>query len=103
MSNSACLNGGDTLFLTTLTRVRLPTGSLPSLRVSMADVEAHGGVELQRLATRGLLGELVDEDRGRARGVERTGQLAQGLRHQARLEAHVAVTHLALDLGTRHE
>ncbi len=35
MSNSACLNGGATLFLTTLTRVRLPTGSVPSLRVSM--------------------------------------------------------------------
>ena len=28
MSNSACLNGGDTLFLTTLTRVRLPTASV---------------------------------------------------------------------------
>ena len=35
MSNSACLNGGATLFLTTLTRVRLPTMSVPSLRVSM--------------------------------------------------------------------
>ena len=28
MSNSACLNGGDTLFLTTLTRVRDPTTSV---------------------------------------------------------------------------
>ena len=35
MSNSACLNGGATLFFTTLTRVRLPTASVPSLRVSM--------------------------------------------------------------------
>ena len=28
MSNSACLNGGATLFLTTFTRVRLPTASV---------------------------------------------------------------------------
>src|SRR5665647_2550944 len=35
MSNSACLNGGAILFLTTLTRVRLPTASVPSLRVSI--------------------------------------------------------------------
>ena len=35
MSNSACLNGGATLFLTTFTRTRLPMASVPSLRVSM--------------------------------------------------------------------
>ena len=35
MSNSACLNGGATLFLTTLTRTRLPIASTPSLSVSM--------------------------------------------------------------------
>ncbi len=35
MSNSACLNGGATLFLTTLTRVRLPIASTPSLSVSI--------------------------------------------------------------------
>ena len=35
MSNSACLNGGETLFLTTLTRVRLPTTSAPSFNDSM--------------------------------------------------------------------
>ncbi len=35
MSNSACLKGGATLFLTTLTRVRLPTTSTPSLMDSM--------------------------------------------------------------------
>src|SRR5690606_28612657 len=73
------------------------------------DVEADRRVELQRLATgRGLgrteehtdlLAELVDEDRGGAGRAERTGDLAQGLRHEAGLQAHVAVTHLALDLG----
>ena len=35
MSNSACLKGGATLFLTTLTRTRLPTDSPPSLMLSM--------------------------------------------------------------------
>src|SRR5690606_12639422 len=60
-----------------------------------ADVHAHRGVELERLATRrrlrgaeehaDLLAQLVDEDRRRARGVERTGDLAQGLRHESRL------------------
>ena len=35
MSNSACLNGGAILFLTTLTLVRLPTTSVPSLSVSI--------------------------------------------------------------------
>ena len=35
MSNSACLNGDEHLFLTTLTLVRLPTTSAPSLIASM--------------------------------------------------------------------
>ena len=35
MSNSAWRNGGATLFFTTLTRVRLPTTSTPSLMDSM--------------------------------------------------------------------
>src|SRR4051794_27309799 len=35
MSNSACLNGGATLFFTTLTRMRLPIASTPSFSVSM--------------------------------------------------------------------
>ncbi|EGJ74348.1 putative protein recA [Streptomyces sp. Tu6071] len=78
-----------------------------------ADVDAHRGVELQRPATRGglggaehhtdLLAELVDEDRGRLRLVERAGDLAERLAHEAGLEADVRVAHLALDLGARHE
>src|SRR5215216_4920830 len=35
ISNSACLNGGATLFLTTFTRTRLPIASVPSLSVSI--------------------------------------------------------------------
>jgi hypothetical protein len=34
---------------------------------------------------------------------DRAGDLAQRLAHQARLEADMAVAHLALDLGPRHE
>src|SRR5262249_13014709 len=71
-----------------------------------AHVEADRRVELQRPATgRGLraaehhadlLAQLVDEDRGRARVVERASDLAEGLAHEARLQADVAVAHLAL-------
>src|SRR3954464_9313095 len=100
MSNSACLNGGATLFLTTLTPVRLPTISSPSLSVSMrrtsrrtqeqhfsalAPGGADKGVELVRGATgRGLgraehhadlLAQLVDEDHRGAGAVEGTGHL----------------------------
>ena len=76
MSNSAVRNGGATLFLTTLARVRLPTASSPSLmRADAADVDADGAVELQGVAAgRGLgvaehhadlLADLVDEDDAR--------------------------------------
>ena len=35
MSNSACLNGAATLFLTTFTLTRFATASVPSLSVSI--------------------------------------------------------------------
>src|SRR4051794_1736414 len=82
-------------------------------RLDPAHVHPDRRVELQRLATgRGLgraehdadlLAELVDEDRRGLGRVERTGDLAQRLRHQPGLQTHVAVTHLALDLGTRDQ
>src|SRR3954469_8050553 len=78
-----------------------------------ADVEPDRRVELQGAATGGdlgravddadLLAQLVDEDRGGAGVVQRTGDLAQRLAHQAGLQTDVAVTHLALDLGAGHE
>ena len=37
------------------------------------------------------------------RARDRAGQLAQGLAHQPRLDAHERVAHLAFDLGPRHE
>src|SRR3546814_10929077 len=50
-----------------------------------------------------LHAQLVDEDHRAARPADRTRQLAQALRHQTRLEPDMAVAHLALDLGARHQ
>ncbi len=50
-----------------------------------------------------LLAQLVDEDHRGVGGVEATRELAQRLRHQASLQTHVGVAHLALDLGLGHE
>ncbi len=46
---------------------------------------------------------LVDEDEERVRLGEVGGDLAERLRHESRLQCHVVVAHLALQLGTRHE
>src|SRR4029078_1214187 len=88
MSNSTSLKGGAILFFTTLTRVRLPITSSSFLRAPIrrmstrteeedlgavrSDVEANGGLELERVAARVGLGraehdadlhpDLVDED-----------------------------------------
>ena len=77
------------------------------------DVEADRRVELQRPATwRGLRGaehhadllpKLVDEDAHRLGLVQVGGELAQRLRHEPGLQAHVGVAHVALDLGPRGE
>jgi hypothetical protein len=77
------------------------------------DVDAHRRVELQRAAAgRGLrvaehhadlLAQLVDEDQAGLRLRDDAGELAQRLRHQPRLQAHLAVAHLAFDLRARHE
>jgi hypothetical protein len=78
-----------------------------------ADLQALRRVELQRQAAGRRLGvaehdadlvaDLVDEDE-RAAALRHGGrELAQRLRHQARLQAHVGVAHLALDLGLGHE
>ena len=50
-----------------------------------------------------LFPQLVDEDHGGLRLVERTGELAQGLGHEPGLQADVGVPHLALDLGPGHQ
>ena len=78
-----------------------------------ADVHAHAGVELQRAATgrrlgvaehdADLLAQLVREDERGLAAVDRAGQLAQGLAHQAGLQADEGVAHVAFDLGAWHE
>src|SRR3546814_1392869 len=65
-----------------------------------ADVEAYRGIEFQRVAARRRLGiavhhadlhaKLVDGDHHAARAADRTGELAQALRHQPRLQADMA-------------
>ena len=78
-----------------------------------ADVEAHGGVELQRIAAGRRLGvaehdadlhaDLVDEDHHALGLGDRGRQLAQRLAHQARLHAGLHVAHLAFELGLGRE
>ena len=79
----------------------------------LADVQAHGGVELQGVAAGGGLGvaehhpdlvaDLVDEDH-RGHGLaDGRGEFAQGLGHEAGLGAHLGVPHVAFDLGAGHQ
>src|SRR5260221_2812072 len=94
---------------------RLVAGDLLALldRADAANVEPHRGVEFQRVAARGgfraaehdadLEADLIDEDDHAARARDRAGQLAQRLAHQPRLQADMAVAHLALELGARHQ
>ena len=78
-----------------------------------ADVQAHRRVELQRPPARGGLGraehhahflaQLVDEHASRARLVQVGSELAHRLRHEPRLQPHMRVAHLALQLGSRRQ
>ena len=98
------------MFLTTLTRVRLPTTSPAALELlDAAHIQAHRRVELQSAAAGSglrvavhnadLFAELVDEDGHTVGFADGAGQLAQTLGHQTSLNTHMAVAHLALDLG----
>ena len=81
--------------------------------LSLADVQPHGGVELQgaaagrrlRIAVHDadLFTQLVDKDRDAARLVDRAGQLPQGLAHQPGLQAHEGIAHFAVDFRLRHQ
>src|SRR5881396_2098036 len=78
-----------------------------------ADVEPDRGVELERVAARrglrvaeqdaDLHADLVDEDDDGPRLGDGAGQLAERLRHEPRLEAHLRIAHVALDLGARDQ
>ncbi len=91
-----------------------PHHGLPVLqRRDPADVDADRGIELQGAAAGRRLGvaehdadlfaDLVDEDQARLRLGDDRGQLAQGLGHQARLQAHLRLAHLSFDLGLGHQ
>src|SRR5205085_1101344 len=49
------------------------------------------------------LAQLVDEDDGRLRAIDRGGDLSESLRHEPRLKAHVGVSHLTFDLGSGYQ
>ena len=78
-----------------------------------ADLNAHGGVELQGTAAGGgfgvavhdadLFAQLVDKNDHAVALGDGTGQLAQGLAHQTGLQAHEAVAHFAFDFSARHQ
>ena len=79
----------------------------------LADVDAHGGVELQGAAAGGhfrvavghadLLTELVDEDDDAVGLGDAACQLPQRLAHQSRVKPHKALAHLALNFRTGHQ
>src|SRR3546814_5263960 len=50
-----------------------------------------------------LHAHLIDEDDCAARTADRTGKLAERLRHEAGLKADMAVAHLTLDFSPRHQ
>ena len=82
-------------------------------RADAADVEAHRGVELQRVAAGGglrvaehhadLHADLVDEDDDGVGALDVAGELAQRLGHQARVQADLHLAHLAFDLRLGRE
>ena len=82
-------------------------------RLALPDIEANRAVELERVAAGrrlrvsedkpDLLSQLVDEDDAGLRPRDRRGELAQRLAHEARLQPHVRIPHVTVDLGSRRE
>src|ERR1700735_2466325 len=78
-------------------------------RADTTNIEADGGVKLERIAARCRLGrtvhdanlhaDLIDEDHHGVGARDRGGQLAQRLAHQPRLQAWLRFAHFAFDLG----
>src|ERR1700730_285404 len=78
-------------------------------RLDAPDVYSDPGVNIQRAAAGGCLGiakhdadffaDLVDEDQAGLRFRNDRGQLAQRLRHQARLQTHLRLAHFAFEFG----
>jgi hypothetical protein len=72
-----------------------------------ADIEADRRIELERAPTGGgfgiaehhadLLADLVNENQAGIRFGDRSREFAHGLRHQAGLQAHMGIAHLAIE------
>src|SRR4029077_11576701 len=81
--------------------------------LNAANIHADRGEEFQGATAGGGLGvaehyadlfaDLVDEDEARLRLRDDGGELAQRLRHQARLQTHLWLAHIAFEFGLRHE
>ena len=79
--------------------------------IDLSYVQAHAGIEFERFAARSsfgisehnadLVAQLVDKYYASIGFVTHRHYFAQRLRHQSRLNAHVAVAHLAFEFGTR--
>ena len=82
-------------------------------RCARADVDAHRGVKLQRVAAGSglrraehhadLLAQLVDEDTHRVGARNSAGEFTHSLRHKARLQPYVSVAHITLNLALRRQ
>ncbi len=116
MSNSTCLNGGASLFLTTFTRVVVADDLVAFLdRTGAADVEARPrrrtSSALPPVVVSGdavhhadLHADLVDEDHAWCWDLLMEAvSLRSAWRHQARLQARQAVAHLAFEFGAGHQ
>ena len=78
-----------------------------------ADIQADGSIEFQGITAGGSLGaaehdadfhaDLVDKNHQRIGFFDVAGELAQRLTHQPRLQADVAVAHIAFDFSFRHQ
>src|ERR1019366_4614686 len=78
-----------------------------------ADVDAHGGVELEGASAGGgfraaehnanLFANLIYEDEAGAGFCDYAGELAEGLRHEACVKPHVIVAHFAFEFGLGDE
>ena len=82
-------------------------------RADAADFHADGGVEFQRIAARGgfriaehdtdLEADLIEENQQRIGFGNGPSQLAERLRHQARMQPDMAIAHFAFQFRARHQ
>ena len=78
-----------------------------------SDIQTNGRIELQSASAGGrlrvaehhphLLTQLVDKDHRTVGFADDRRQLPQRLRHQTRLQAHMAVSHVTVNLRLRHK